>query len=202
MPRQKTTNIKRNGDRIVVLFTPNVAAYELPYLMLRTFRSDEMTEEKKFACFRDANPANCHISNLFWGDERQDYECRNQIILRSRASQTKEDDPINAVDVPSEIDDIPTGEMKGLVKNTKPLRRLTFMLIDSIKYFMANETMSDETYHYLRMVLIRMTPVKTMDRVPLVNLLSVFDEVPDELPVTTLMSRFKERYNDFILQNM
>lgn len=196
-PRQIQPIPKVNGEKIIVLYTPSITAYDVPSLVLNTFnpsKSQKASTESQLLvpCFRDADPSNCSLTNLYWGDDSEALKWRKVAMQRLTLMQREQSDLEKEQQVATEMEVTPVPSM---VERTEVLSALINMIIDTSQRMVSNNRYDDETQFLLRMVILRFKHVSTQEFVPLENLRSVFEvEAPDP-KIGIMMKRFHERFD-------
>lgn len=192
-PRRIMPIPKLTGEQIIVLYTPQLTAYDVPSLVLSTYMPmDEKTH--KSPCYHDFDPTNCTIENLFWGDDSDVLKWRKQVMRRATEVENtyehEEKQEAQGVDESVEIEQVPS-----MVQPTKLLSSLIEMIINTTQRMMSHNVYDDETQFLLRMVEMRFKHAHNKEYIPLENLRSVFEvEAPDP-KIAIMMKRFHERFD-------
>ncbi len=190
-PRRIEAIPKVNGEQIIVLYTPTITAYDVADLVLSTYKPNT-ADNSLSPCYRDANPANCKLDNLFWGDHEAVRNWRqNALNIASRARKETASDSEKVIE-PEKWQSVPVPTM---VKRTAVISALIHMIIDTTQRMMSDHEYDDDTLFVLRMVVLRFKNVAHKEFVPIDNLRSVFEtEVPD-VRIAVMMKRFHERFD-------
>ena len=77
-----------SGEYSVVLYVPHIKTYNLAALMLQTFK--RAGQKGELPCYKDKNPSNFAIGNLFWGSASDRREWVNEQSL-NRSKQLQEE---------------------------------------------------------------------------------------------------------------
>ena len=86
VPRKIRTTLKTNGELIVQLYTPNVTSFDVATLVLETFVSKP--KDGQAPCFKDDDPSNCCLDNLYWGDQKEQLKRRKSTALKKSRQVT------------------------------------------------------------------------------------------------------------------
>lgn len=73
-PTQRTT-----GEYCIALYVPDVKVFNLAELILTTF--DREAKEGEFACFKNLNPQEIQLTNLYWGSASERNKWRSEISM-------------------------------------------------------------------------------------------------------------------------
>jgi hypothetical protein len=189
-PRELKPIPKLNGELVIVLYTPVITAYDVPDLMLSTF-SPSSSSETLYPCFYDADPSNCHLTNLYWGDLEESKRWRQISMSRTAA---KRSELVASGNVKNEEIGVAIEPVPSMVRKTPVLSSLINMIIDTTQRMMSNNVYDDDTQFVLRMVILRFKHVRSQDYLPLENLRSAFEVRVDDPRIMVMLKRFHERF--------
>lgn len=195
-PRRIMPIPKLTGEQIIVLYTPGITAYDVSSLVLSTYLPSDL-DSHNVPCYRDADPTNCSLSNLFWGSELDALTWRKEAMKRTSQSTkvTAQEDVLMDI----EEESILIEQVPSMVKASKLLSALIDMIISTTQRMMSHHEYDDETQFLLRMTEMRFKHALGKEYVPLDNLRSVFElEAPDP-KVSVMMKRFHERFEKVVL---
>ncbi|MBC6987501.1 hypothetical protein [Alteromonas sp. BZK5] len=194
-PRRIMPIPKLTGEQIIVLYTPGITAYDVSSLVLSTYSPSHL-DSHNVPCYRDADPTNCSLSNLFWGNELDALTWRKEAMKKTsqNTSVTAQQDVLEDSEESIVIEQVPS-----MVKASKLLSALIDMIISTTQRMMSHHEYDDETQFLLRMTEMRFKHALGKEYVPLDNLRSVFElEAPDP-KVSVMMKRFHERFEKVVL---
>ena len=118
VPRIIPINSRATGEKDVVLFIPHPTVFGLAELLLTTF--GHARPDNTAPCYRDFNPVNVSLDNVYWGDMEAQLLCRNKLNLKhiedALITQDKEDDPykITAIDSMIFVNKVLLQDLMGL----------------------------------------------------------------------------------------
>lgn len=189
-PRQIAAVPKLSGEQIIVLYTPQLTAYDVSALVLSTFNPIENPCDL-FPCYRDCDPTNCAVTNLFWGDKDDVAKWRKVAIMN--AANNNRDTSTPSTDEAKE--DINIEQIAAMVFCSPKLQAFFEMIVGTAQRLISQNEYDDETLFLLRMIEMRFKHAANMEYVPLENLRSVFDEEPPDPKIAIMIKRFHERFD-------
>lgn len=67
------------GEYCVTLYVPELKSFKLAELMLTTF--SRLPNPGETPCYRNCEPSDCRIDNLYWGDTKEDLKWRSELVV-------------------------------------------------------------------------------------------------------------------------
>jgi hypothetical protein len=80
LPKIIPRNARASGEQDVVLFIPYPTVFGLPELLLMAFDIERPSDTAP--CYRDFDPSNVTLANVYWGDMEAQRTCRNKLNLK------------------------------------------------------------------------------------------------------------------------
>lgn len=189
-PRQIAAVPKLSGEQIIVLYTPQLTAYDVAGLVLSTFSPID-NSSALFPCYRDNDPTNCAVTNLYWGDKDDVAKWRKAAMARTAVNKDHETTSSSNDELNEHIN---IEQIASMVFCSNKLKAFFEMIVGTAQRVISENEYDDETLFLLRMIEMRFKHAANMEYVPLENLRSVFDEEPPDQKIAIMIRRFHERF--------
>lgn len=145
VPKIIRANQRATGEKHVVLFIPSPSIFGVAELILMTFVGKP--PENAAPCYKDFNPGNICLENLYWGDMDAQVECRNKQNIRFLESAIEAQQAVSTVDESVLTDKVKKPETMLFV-NKAMLQDLMMYSVALNRHYLANEFADTEIESY------------------------------------------------------
>lgn len=187
---------KLSGQVSIILYTPNLKAFDLGSLVISSFYTPE--DSKQGYIFINEDITDCRLSNLQWADTREaEAAFRKSSFLHVKSAMTTESvlEPKLLESKKSEpLFSLPEGIVDVCVPNSDLFSGLLISFANSLKRFLHSHTIiSYEDEFIIRLALMSCEHMSQLSQVPVNALFGILEQKPEVASASIIFDHMRFR---------